>query len=213
MWIACKWALHMFTYWVALKKNVVHLKAAHKIVYTYNLAAAIVNTINCNCGCNVKTRNVKMCITWIVAMEWIKRIWQSMRSSNSETRTKKRKIKYMSSLCAICLGLVVEFDRFSFQSLANGVCVTNVTILFIVHTKKSNFLPVFFLLVHLYLCEQNDCLSWKTQSNQSLKSEFSPIEILCIYFPVEHFERKLRREPLENSQLKHLICSLLQKHI
>lgn len=64
----------MFTYWIAQKKNVVHLKAAHKMYTQYNLAAAIVNTINCNCGCNVKTCNVKMCITWIVAMEWNERI-------------------------------------------------------------------------------------------------------------------------------------------
>lgn len=192
MWIACKWALHMFTYWVALKKNVVHLKAAHKIVYTHNLAAAIVNTINCNCGCNVKTRNVKMCITWIVAMEWIKRIWQSMRSSNSETRTKKRKIKYMSSLCAICLGLVVEFDRFSFQSLANGVCVTNVTILFIVHTKNPTFYPYFPFLVHLYLCEQNDCLSWKRNLIKVWKVSFrrlkSCVSIFQLNISNENFD-------------------------
>lgn len=110
----------------------------------------------------------------------------------SKKRTKKRKIKYMSSLCAICFGVVVQFGRFSFQSLANGVCVTNVTIYLSSIQKRDGFYGSFFCICTCVAFQQNDCLSSKTQFNQKFEkwvfADWNPVFIFQLKISTENFD-------------------------
>lgn len=100
-------------------------------------------------------------------------VWKETKTENE-----RRKIKYMSSSCAICFGMTVQFDRFSFQSLANSPPGNECNHLFIFSTETIS--------ATFHLCSVK--FNWTEVADliQSIfQSEFSPkmgIHICLIHF-------------------------------